>query len=175
MCTYKYIMKKAMSGVVGATTGMIIGRLNKLAGVATGAAATVATDLGLDWLESKIELTKALRNTEADDGTDDFEFFNNEFDNNEFEVEDDYSDVAEETVTVESVTETMTSEETTIKTSKDDIKEDSSKTEETEKLSPLEEDKKKAKELKLDELDDEKEETPKGAPTNRRLNPTTRK
>ena len=173
MCTIKYVAKKAVSGVIGTSTGMIVGRLNKIAGVATGAVATVATDLGLDWLESKIKLAEAIRKTEA--GTDDFEFFNDEFDDNEFEVEDDYSDVAEETVTVESV---MTAETATEQTSGVTTEQPSNvETEETKKLSPLEEDKQKPKELKLDELDGgEEEETPKGAPaTNRRLNPTTRK
>ena len=159
MCTYKYIIKKSLSGVVGTTTGMIIGRLNKLAGVATGAAATVATDLGLDWLESKIELEIARR---CEDIGDNFDFA--EFDFNE--VSD--ADVVGETTTVE----TTTVETTTVEKAeeKKEVKN------EPEKLSPLEEDKKKARELKLDELDAEKEETPKGAPaTNGRLNPTTRK
>lgn len=138
MCTLMQIMKKTVSGVVGGAVAVGVGKINKVAGIATGAATFVAADLGLDYLTSKIELDKIRKESE--------ELTTPDVVDDEFDFNCDYSDAAEEGVTVETVIRTQETIEAETKTEE---------THEEKPLSPLEEDKQKAKELKLDELEDD--------------------
>ena len=138
MCTIFTLLKKGVAGVVGSGVGIATSKINRGVGVVAGAATFVAADLGLDYLTSKIELDKIRKESE--------ELTTPDVVDDEFDFNCDYSDAAEEGVTVETVIRTQETIEAETKTEE---------THEEKPLSPLEEDKQKAKELKLDELEDD--------------------